>query len=183
MMVEIVAITEGHEQALRIGVVGDPVAGIVVEDVVGRLGEREVRLESRAEVALIAAPPHAEHESHMRRFHRRSDVERGVLAHHPLHRLQDESGPRNGRGLAGDDPPGVDRRRPETGLARVDDLDLDALAREFVAQGETEDAAPDDHRAHVHSLAFADAPRPDARRLRPDPHTGFGDHSREVSPR
>ena len=84
VVVEVGAIRKGHQQALRIGVVDDAVARPVVEQVVGGLAQREVRLEAGAEVAGIASTPHAEHEAHVRGIGRRADVERGVLVHHPL---------------------------------------------------------------------------------------------------
>ena len=155
VVLEVLVVGEGHEQALRVGVVDDAVARPVVEKVIGGLAQLEMRLEPGAEVARIAAAPHAEHEAHVRGVGGRADVERGVLVHHPLQRLHDEAGTGHGCRLRRHDPPGIDRRGAQAGLARIEHLDLAALARELVGEGEAEHAGTDDHRAHADLLGLS----------------------------
>ena len=74
-MLKVRSMCEGHEKALLVGVKHHAVADIVVKNVVGRLSQCQVCLESPAEVACIAAPPHADHEAHVRRLEGRPNVE------------------------------------------------------------------------------------------------------------
>ena len=65
-MLKVRSMCKGHEEALLVGVKHHAIAGIVVQDLVGRLSQCQVCLESPAEVTRIAAPPHADHEAHVR---------------------------------------------------------------------------------------------------------------------
>ena len=140
---------EGEQHPRLVHLEFDAVGEVVVEEVVGVLGQAQMRLQAKAEVTGVAVARHRHHELDATRRQRRLHVQRAVGFEHPLQPLKNHSRRGYGAAFGQCDLGGVAVGGRRTQRPRFEHDDVTTCLGQAMGGCECHHTAADDNDSHV----------------------------------